>query len=47
MPRQSKKTIVKAGNTNLLVGGSITVPSTSRQTGLELADVDVNKKFVV
>jgi hypothetical protein len=37
----------ESGNTNLLVGGSITVPSTSRQTGLELAVVDVNKKFVV
>jgi hypothetical protein len=34
------------GNTNLLVKGSITVPSTSRQTGLELAVVDVNRKIV-
>ncbi len=37
---------VNTGNTNLLVGGSITVPSTSRQTGLELAVVDVNKEIV-
>ena len=25
--------IIRAGNTNLLIGGSITVPSTSQQTG--------------
>jgi hypothetical protein len=32
-------------NTNLTVGESITVPSTSSQTGLELAIDDVNKYF--
>ena len=32
--------LVVSGNTNLLVGGSITVPSTSRQSAI----VDVNKK---
>ncbi len=36
--------IVLSGNTNLLVGVSIAVPSNSRfVTGLELAVVDVNK----
>ncbi len=34
-----------SGITNLLVGGSITIPSTSRQTGLELAVVDVNNSY--
>jgi hypothetical protein len=29
-----------------VIWGSITVPSTSRQTGLELAVVDVNKKLL-
>ncbi len=40
-------TMAKSGNTNLLVGRSIIVPSTSHQTGLELAVVEVNKKIVV
>jgi hypothetical protein len=35
------------GNANLLVGGTLTVPSTSCQTGLELSILVLHKYFVV
>jgi hypothetical protein len=34
------------GNTNLFERGSITVPLTSRKTGLQLVVVDVQKYFL-